>query len=272
VTHPNTAAPIIPDFPGAFPDAWDPRDHSYAEYVLTAPLVQPPTAFNLSAEMPGAYDQGHLGSCTAQAAVGSYAHLHHKLFNEWQTLSRMHNYWRNRMQIDPAWQCRDNGGSLRLAFKALTEGTCREELWPYDPRTICGPPGPACRKDAPHHQVLDYLNLDHRGLEGPGRGQPAQLALRDLFMHSIASGYPVGFTIALHHNFEAQRPDYLVPWPAGGFRVWHAMIAYGYNAERGDASVQNSWGRAWGWEGRCRLPLGWFLRDAIDLWTLRAVE
>lgn len=263
----------IPVFSGLIPDEPDPRDRSYAEYALARSRVAPPpAAFSLIAELPPPFAQGNLGSCTAQAVAGCYAHLHHKLFGEWLTLSRLHVYYQTRWLENPGSSCRDSGAALRSACKALTKGACREELWPYLISDYCGPPGRSCLDNAPGNQLLQYLNLDHQGLQGPGRSRDAQQALEDLIVHSLVSGYPVVFAGELYRNFAPGPPDDRIPWPSGERWMWHAMLLYGYDRGIGMYKVQNSWGAGWGYQGKCRIPMGWINRDGIDFWTMRAVE
>ena len=59
---------------GWVPDLPDPRDSIYnlEEPVLQAPQL--PRKFSLRGEMPPVYDQGELGSCTANAIAGILEH------------------------------------------------------------------------------------------------------------------------------------------------------------------------------------------------------
>jgi len=56
---------------GWLPDLPDHRDHYYAAVVEKAAAL--PASVDLRAQCPPVYDQGQLGSCTANAIAGAYA-------------------------------------------------------------------------------------------------------------------------------------------------------------------------------------------------------
>jgi hypothetical protein len=55
----------------------------------------------------------------------------------------------------------------------------------------------------------------------------------------------------------------------------HCMLAVGYFFDKSGCDyiiAQNSWGDSWGDKGFCYIPMGCFLRDTFDYWTIRSIE
>ena len=112
------------------PDLPDHRDLLYAA-VMRVPAVVP-AKVDLRIFCSAVEDQGQLGSCTANALVGSLEFLENKartvLFTD---LSRLFVYYNERTvegTVDS-----DSGAMLRDGIKTLAkQGVCREKSWPYN--------------------------------------------------------------------------------------------------------------------------------------------
>ena len=117
---------------GWIPDLPDHRDYAYAAPV--AALVKLPALVDLRAACPAVYDQGQLGSCTANAigAAVEFDQMKQKLKEVFMP-SRLFIYYNERVMEGTVDQ--DSGAQIRDGIKSVAkQGVCPEEMWPYDPR------------------------------------------------------------------------------------------------------------------------------------------
>src|ERR1700733_10110360 len=111
-------------------DTPDPRDQIYR-----APrrLLGLPKKIDLRANCSPIEDQGSLGSCTGNAAVGALEHLELKnpAKGYFIDLSRLFAYYQARV-IEGTVR-KDAGAQIRDVVKGLAKvGVCAEVLYPYD--------------------------------------------------------------------------------------------------------------------------------------------
>jgi C1A family cysteine protease len=244
---------------GWIPDIPDPRDVFYAAppAVLTA---LPPKA-DLRDACPPVYDQGELGSCTANAIAGAiqFEQKKQQLVNF--TPSRLFIYY-NEREIEGTVGT-DSGARIRDGIKTVVKiGACPETDWPYNIAQFVGPPPPPCKPDAAKNHVLAY----HRVAQSLSQMKAC-----------LAEGYPFVFGFTVYESFESPEvaKTGVVPMPAsseaqiGG----HAVAAVGYDDTQQRFIVRNSWGPAWGMAGYCTMPYA-YLSDphyASDFWTIRGM-
>ena len=114
---------------GWVPDLPDARD-----FLYSAPedvLVALPKKVDLSAKMPPVYDQGQLGSCTANAIGAAFEFEQMKQQQKDFMPSRLFIYYNERAiegTIDS-----DSGAMIRDGIKSVAKiGVCPEDTWPYD--------------------------------------------------------------------------------------------------------------------------------------------
>src|SRR5215469_16450494 len=107
----------------------------HRDFIYSAPLaVQEalPTKVDLRSQCPPVYDQGQLGSCTANAIAGAlhFDELKQKMRNSFVP-SRLFIYY-NERSIEGTVSS-DSGAQLRDGVKAVSKlGVCPEPEWPYD--------------------------------------------------------------------------------------------------------------------------------------------
>src|SRR5690349_8351692 len=112
---------------GWLPDIPDHRDRLYAAPVELAGA--PPARADLRPQCPPVYDQGELGSCTANAIAGAieFDRLKQKLADF--TPSRLFIYYNERViehSVDS-----DSGAQIRDGIKTTAKlGDCPESEWP----------------------------------------------------------------------------------------------------------------------------------------------
>src|SRR5205807_1519345 len=102
----------------------DQRDHIYAA-AITAPQALP-TSVDLRSQCPPVYDQGQLGSCTANAIGGAFqfTQMKEQLAQNWLP-SRLFIYY-NERSIEGTVSS-DSGAQIRDGIKSVNQqGACSE--------------------------------------------------------------------------------------------------------------------------------------------------
>jgi C1A family cysteine protease len=254
------------------PDLPDQRDYSYAVPQSVAKSIS--ASVDLRAQCPPVYDQGGIGSCTANAIAGALEFDMIKQGLEDFTPSRLFIYYNERSMEGSVGS--DAGAFIRDGIKSVaSQGDCPESMWTYDatPAQSDGtfPPGAkaatqppqTCYDNAIHHKALNYQSVDRNLADMKG---------------CLASGSPfvLGFTV--YESFEsadvARTGD--VPMPGAGEKILggHAVLAVGYDDEDRVFICRNSWGPAWGDAGYFYMPYAYLLDDNLsdDFWTIRVVE
>ena len=242
------------------PDLPDHRDFSYA--ATRAVIAKLPTRVDLCKACPPVYDQGNLGSCTANAigAAFEYGLLKQNITDFMP--SRLFIYYNERV-IEGSVSA-DNGAQIRDGIKSVNkQGVCPEDLWKYDVKAFAKKPLAKCYTEALKHQVLTY-----------------QRVVRNLnsMRGCIAEGYPfvLGFTVydAFESEAVAKSGKLDMPGKNEGVVGGHAVLAVGYDDAKKRFTVRNSWGPAWGFNGYFTMPYDYLLDENLsdDFWTIRLVE
>src|SRR5581483_9228194 len=104
------------------------------DFLCSAPesvLTALPKKVDLRPKMPPVYDQGHLGSCTANAIAAAFE------FDQTQEKqpdfmpSRLFIYYNERASEGTTGT--DSGAMLRDGIKSVAKiGVCDEQIWPYE--------------------------------------------------------------------------------------------------------------------------------------------
>ena len=244
---------------GWIPDLPDERDHMYA-----APprfLSALPPSVDLRRLCPAVYDQGMLGSCTANAIAAAieFDRLKQKLPDF--VPSRLFIYYNERVIEGTVGL--DSGAQLRDGIKTVaSQGVCPEPEWPYDIAKFTRKPPAKAYNDSETDRAISYQSLvqDLNQMKG-----------------CLASGYPFVFGFTVYESFEgaAVRQTGHAPMPASRERAigGHAVMAVGYEDARQWFLVRNSWGPRWGMAGYFTLPYSYLIQAVLskDFWTIRIV-
>lgn len=241
------------------PSLPDIRDHLYSRAV---PVESLPAKADLRPGCPAVYDQGQLGSCTANAAAGAFEFdLKRQGLTDFEP-SRLFIYYNERV-IDGDVKT-DAGSQLRTAAKTLNkDGVCAEAAWPYIVSKFAKKPGASCYTKAKKNVSTSYQALDNTNL--------TQLKT------CLASGSPfiLGFTVYASFESDAVAQTGNVPMPAPHESVLggHAVMCVGYDDSKQVFIVRNSWGSGWGDGGYCYMPYAYLTnsRLASDFWKIAAV-
>ncbi|HEY8639860.1 MAG TPA: C1 family peptidase [Solirubrobacterales bacterium] len=241
-------------------DIPDQRDLLYAPPPLVSAAL--PSHVDLRPQFPPPYNQGMLGSCTANAITGALQFLEAKEGSPAPMMpSRLFIYYNERALEGSVGS--DSGAQIRDGIKTVVkDGFCRESEWPYDIASFATRPPAGCYSDALKERVSQYLRLT-----------PATVPL----LTCLASGYPFVFGFSVYESFESPQvaATGVAQLPAGGERLvgGHAVVAVGYDQPSGRFIVRNSWGGGWGMGGYFTMPYQ-YLTDpmlAADFWTIRQV-
>lgn len=243
---------------GWIPDVPDQRD-----FYFKAPSPAKPLPPKKSLSFDFVYDQGELGSCTAQSVATVYRFTEDEQDGSAPTPSRLALYYWTRK--DQGTLGYDSGASIRGAMKAAAKyGMCRERLWPYSPERFKTKPSlTACGEAATNRMVSTAY----------GRVTHSRYGLK----LSLYSGNPVVFGFSVYDSFMSDEvaKSGFVPMPGLGERVQggHAVVLIGYDDTKEAFLVKNSWGKRWGEKGNCWMPYAFVCdRDYCDdFWTIYKV-
>ena len=244
---------------GWTPDLPDHRDHLFAAAPKTVAAL-PPKA-DLRKGCPPVYDQGQLGSCTANAIAGAmeFDLLKQKLTDFMP--SRLFIYYNERVIENTVNS--DAGAQIRDGIKSVgNQGVCPEPEWPYIPAKFAVKPPQTAYTDALKNKAVTY-----------------QAVARDLTQMKgcLAAGYPfvLGFTVYTAFESPQVARTGVLNMPASGESVLggHAVPAVGYDDPSQRFIVRNSWGNAWGQKGYFTMPYAYLLAAKLssDFWTIRVV-
>jgi C1A family cysteine protease len=243
---------------GWMPDTPDKRDR-YLSLALAPTAL--PLSVDLRADMPPVYNQGQIGSCTANAIAGAMQFIRRKQKYHDYTPSRLFIYYNERVMENTVNS--DAGAMIRDGIKSVNSiGACAEEHWPYDVSQFAQKPDANAYALAPYDASLSYnrVNQDVNSMRSV-----------------LATGVPFVFGFTVYESFEsdAVASTGIVPMPGknestlGG----HAVVCCGYNHKNKLFIVRNSWGDGWGDKGYCYMPYD-YLSDvdlASDMWHIDMV-
>lgn len=244
---------------------------------------------DLRSKLPPVYNQGNIGSCTANALCAAYQFLDKSM----GIPSRLFVYFNERNLIETTDEDtnHDSGAYLSDGIACLVKnGVCSEASWPYIESKFSVQPPPECYTQALSHQVLNAYTI------------PNNL---NAMKRVLLSGLPFVTGISIYNSFESDSVTKtgLVPMPdieneinLGG----HAVLVCGYNdniqwyqnkiitnkngvraiksvtssKQKGVWIVRNSWGINWGAKGYFYLPYPYLLDSNIasDQWVIDSVE
>jgi hypothetical protein len=187
-------------------DKFDPRDFVFSGH-LKADAPTPPQTADLRPVMPPVYDQGQLGSCTANAIVAALESDEIVQSENLTPLSRLFVYWNERNMEHDVNQ--DGGAQIRDGIKSVaTLGACAEQYFPYVEETFKNKPTMEAYQDGVKHKALMYESV------------PQTI---EALTHVLGvEKRPVVFGIEVFSSFEADETmnTGIVPMPQEGESRW----------------------------------------------------
>lgn len=197
-------------------------------------------------DLPPVFDQGQLGSCTANATAAAFQYDAILDGHDPGLLSRLWIYYQERSLEGELGQG-DTGAMGSDAFKVASRiGVCAETDWPYDIATYAGPPPVAAESDESHYKLTKPFH--------------AVEATERAFKAVLSNHQTVAFGFTVFESFESDEtmksgivpmPDPQAEQPLGG----HEVLLVGYLHDYPHhALVRNSWGPAVGIGGYFLFP------------------
>jgi len=258
---------------GWMPDLPDNRDHLYSAPLAKLRVL--PTKVDLRRRCPRVYNQGEIGSCTANAIAAAIEFDRKKQKLRDFVPSRLFIYY-NERSMEHSIPL-DNGAQIRDGIKSVAkQGACPETKWPYDDTpadstTNLWPSGAkprqkpprSCYTDAKKYRTVSYQRVDRTLSQMKG---------------CLADGFPFVFGFTVYDSFEsaqvARTGVLQMPKPKEGVVGGHAVLAVGYDDKSERFVVRNSWGTGWGKKGYFTMPYSYLLTDNLsdDFWTIRLVH
>ena len=221
------------------------------------------SSVDLRAKCPAVYNQGKLGSCTANAIAGAYefdmmSQGEESVF----TPSRLFIYFNERSMEGTTGT--DSGAQIRDGIKSVSrQGVVPEDVWPYTVSSFDIRPPDSLYDEAELHTAISYSRVkqDIRHIK-----------------QCLADGYPVVFGFSVYESSETESvaETGMMPVPKKSERLLggHAVLAVGYDDTQEMITVRNSWGTEWGDNGYFYMPYK-VITDAHlagDFWTIRRVK
>jgi len=254
-----------------YPLKRQPVDERDAKFAVERMAEGLPDKVDLRGLCPPVYDQGSLGSCTANAGIAAYTVLKQTT----EEHARLYLYFMERLiegNVDE-----DAGASMRDIGKALQKyGVCCEKTWPYIESKYRNRPYATADLEAAKYKIDAY------------RAVPSLRSAKAL----LASGHVVLTGMEVYESFERTGSDGVVP-PVGARDQClggHAIMLAGYDdhfckkvggirefiARVFGKSTQaetyylarNSWGDGWGQGGYFWMPESYVRKYCYDMWLL----
>ena len=243
---------------GWVPDVPDKRDWRYA---ASAPIAIP-SSLDLSDKFPSAYDQGQLGSCTANAIAAAHEYEQIRQGLQHFMPSRLFIYYEERVKENTVNS--DSGAQIRDGIKSVAEqGACPEEIWPYDIGAFATQPSARAYASGVSHKALSYYSVPRDTTQ---------------MLTCLSERYPIVIGISVYESFESDEVAQtgVVPMPSSSEQLLggHAVLIVGFDQGSKRYKVRNSWGPDWGIRGYFTLPFEYLTDEDLsdDFWSIRLVK
>jgi C1A family cysteine protease len=262
-------APVLTPWYGWKPDIPDFRDLRLERPTLKAAL---PEAVDLRPQFPPAFNQGEIGSCTANAIAAALRFESRRQKQKDFPFSRLFIYYCEREVEGTVGE--DAGAMIRTGIKVVAKlGAPPEAKWKYVEDKFTARPPKSAFTEAAKHQAIRYQRVTQTGYDVKA---------------VLASGQPIVFGFSVYDNFEGDQieKDGLLTMPDAKMKMvgGHAVLAVGYLPGRGIPGAQlpkedyaivlNSWDVDWGVKGCFYMPMRYLLDPnlADDFWCIQAIE
>ena len=228
----------------------------------TAAKVKLPSSVDLRSKLPPCYDQGNLGSCTANALVAAYQYLTPNFMG-----SRLFLYYNERVIEGSVKQ--DAGAYIHDGVWSLQKtGICSEKKWPYNVSKFAIKPSAECYAQALAHKAVKVYNV---------------VQTLEAMKGYLISGFPFTVGIVCYDSFDstAVMKTGLVTYPKKNEKILggHAILCVGFDdaitcpgSPPGAWLMRNSWStNIYGsLKGNFYIPYGYLtnLKLTSDCWEI----
>ena len=227
-------------------------DKTKLNFISITPKIIP-SKIDLRNKFQSVYNQGNLGSCTANALCALVG-FNNKLFNG----SRLFLYYNERILENDVQN--DHGATLSDGIQTLLiYGLCSETTWPYIINKFNIKPSLNCYNEGLNHKSISVLNINNDLIS---------------MKAALVNNNPFVVGIEVDESFESKYVAYtgLVPMPKKTEKLLggHAVVCVGFDDIRKLWIMRNSWGKDWGDNGHFYLPYAYLLNNTLtsDLWCI----
>jgi C1A family cysteine protease len=240
---------------------WKPSLPDLRDHIADASELPVLDEVDPRADLPEVFDQGQLGSCTANAVAAAVEYDAKLNGSDPGPLSRLWIYYYERkLEGSPADQ--DTGAYGRDGFKVCKNlGVPLERDWPYDIAKYSQEPPASLADEAREHRISNY------------RAVPRNL---DSMKAVLSNRQTIAFGFSVYESFESQEVAQtgIVAMPSRNEKALggHEVLLVGYLKEEPNYGlVRNSWGPNWGLKGYFLMPWQYLLDAnlASDFRTIR---
>jgi C1A family cysteine protease len=240
---------------------WKPSLPDLRDHIADASELPILDEVDPRAELPDVFDQGHLGSCTANAVAAAVEYDAKLNGSDPGFLSRLWIYYYER-KLEGAPADQDTGAFGRDGLKVCNKmGVALEKDWPYDITQFSVQPPDSLDAEAKQHRISNY------------RVVPRNL---DSMKAVLSNKQTIAFGFSVYQSFESPevaKTD-IVPMPTRDEKALggHEVLLVGYlKDEPNYGLVRNSWGADWAIKGYFLMPWAYFLDTHLssDFRTIR---
>lgn len=224
---------------------------------LTTQESNTTTKIDLRNKFPQVYDQGKIGSCTANALCSIYEYDTYNFKG-----SRLFLYYNERMLLNETDV--DNGAYLSDGiFTLKTFGLCEEKDWPYIIENLFKKPTDDIYQKAKINFVIEAFSISND---------------IQTLKYWLQKNEPIAIGIAIYSNFMnfsvARTGNIGLPTANDRFIGGHAVVLCGYDDITQKFIVRNSWGSYWGDKGYFYIPYDYITDDNLcnDLWIITKIR
>ena len=240
---------------------WKPSLPDLRDHIADASELRVNDEVDPRGELPPVFDQGNLGSCTANAVAAAVEYDAKLNGTDPGPLSRLWIYYYERM-LEGTAPDQDVGAYGRDGFKVCQKiGVPLESSWPYDISKFSAEPPASLRPEALKHRISNY------------RSVPRNV---DSMRAVLSNRQTIAFGFTVYESFESAEvaKSGIVPMPSRGERTLggHEVLLVGYlRKEPNYGLVRNSWGDGWAMGGYFLMPWAYLLETHLssDFRTIR---
>lgn len=211
---------------------------------------------------PKIYNQGNLGSCTANALAFGYEYTElmekDNIKESIEIPSRLFIYY-NERKIEHTID-EDSGAELYVGVSTLKNiGVCNESLWKYDINKFKQKPHESCYIEAKNHTIDKFYAIEQRICQ---------------LKAALIQGFPVIFGFIVYKSFmtEKVKKTGIMSLPLENDEIigGHAVAAVGFDDKNQRFIIRNSWGENWGDHGYFYMPYQYIINKelASDFWCI----